>query len=137
MRLSMTRRSFVATVLALALAPAIAWAASREDELKESFKQRDPELAALKKAGTVGETYSGYVELVDEKSKDEKAKEVAEAENKDRKELYKLIAEREKTTAEKVAERNARRLFSRAKPGEYLKGADGKWKKKEAAPTTR
>jgi uncharacterized protein YdbL (DUF1318 family) len=133
MRFSLTRRSFIVTLLSLALLPlaAHAAAASREEELRKSFEQRYPKLAELKKAGTVGETFHGYVELVDEKSKDKEAKEQVDAENDDRKELYKLIADKEKTTAEKVAERNAKRVFEKAKPGEYLKGEDGKWKKKE------
>jgi uncharacterized protein YdbL (DUF1318 family) len=130
-----TRRSFIVMLLALALVPSLAGAAaSREDELKERFKERYPKLVELKKAGTIGETFQGYVELVDEKSKDKDAKALVEDENKDRKELYKLIAEKEGTTADVVAQRNARRVFEKAKPGEYLKGEDGKWKQKEAAP---
>jgi uncharacterized protein YdbL (DUF1318 family) len=128
-----TPRSFIASLLALAmlLPAARATAATREEELRKSFEQRYPQLAELKKAGTIGETYEGYVALVDERSKDEEAKAVVEAENTERKELYKLIAEKEGTTREKVAERNAKRAFEKAKPGEYLKGPDGKWKKKE------
>ena len=127
-----TRRSFITTLLALALLPCgIAAAASREDELKESFKQRFPKVAALKSAGTVGETHAGYIALVDEKTKDEDAKELVEEENEERKELYKLIAEKEGTTHEKVAERAGKRAFEKAKAGEYLKGEDGKWTKKE------
>lgn len=126
------RRSFIVTLLTFALLPCgIAAAASREDELKESFKQRFPEIAALKKAGTVGETHAGYLALVDEKSKDDDAKELVEKENDDRKELYKLIADKEGTTDEKVAERAGKRAFEKAKAGEYLKGSDGTWKKKE------
>ena len=128
---ALTRRSFIATLLSLALLPCAALAASREDELKESFKQRFPKIAALKNAGTVGETHEGYLALVDEKSKDKEAKELVEAENEERKELYKLIADKEGTTLEKVAERAGKRAFEKAQPGEYLKGADGKWKKKE------
>ena len=138
---TMTRRSFSATLLAAALllasitAPAAA--ASREDELKERFKQRDGQLRSLKQAGTVGETYEGYVESVDQKAADKDAAKVVEEENTDRRELYDLIAKKEGTTREKVAERNAKRAFDRAKAGEHLKGADGKWKKKEAAAANK
>ena len=130
--MSITRRSLIASLLALALFPAApASAATREDELKESFKQRYPKLAELKKAGTLGETFHGYVEVVNAKSADEDANELVEGENQDRKELYKLIAEKEGVTQEKVAERNAKRVFEKAKPGEYLKGEDGKWTQKK------
>ena len=128
----LTRRSFVTTLLALTLLPCgFAAGASREEELKKSFEQRFPKIAALKKAGTVGETHAGYLALVDEKSKHDDAKELVENENDERKELFKLIADKEGTTQEKVAERAGKRAFDKAKAGEYVKGADGKWKKKE------
>jgi uncharacterized protein YdbL (DUF1318 family) len=116
----------------LAFIPAVGRAAT-EDQLKERFKQRYPKLVEAKQAGTIGETYQGYVEIVDEQSKDKDAKALVDAENDDRKELYKIIADKEGTSADVVAERNAKRVFEKAKVGEYLKGADGKWKKKEAA----
>jgi hypothetical protein len=132
--MSITRRSFIVMSLltSLAFIPAVARAAT-EDQLKERFKQRYPKLVETKQPGTIGETYQGYVELVDEKSKDKDANALVDAENADRKELYKIIADKEGTTADVVAERNAKRVFEKAKPGEYLKGSDGKWKKKEAA----
>ena len=130
--MNITRRHFIVSLLVLALMPVIAHAATKE-ELQKRFKERDPKLVELKQAGTIGETYQGYVELVDEKSKDKDAKAVVDEENADRKELYKIIADKEGTTADVVAERNAKRVFEKAKVGEYLKGADGKWKKKEAA----
>ena len=131
--MNMTRRTFIVSLLALALVPLVAHASTKE-ELQKRFKERDPKLGELKQSGTIGETFHGYVELVDEKSKDTDAQSLVEAENADRKELYKLIAEREGTTADVVAERNAKRVFDKAKVGEYLKGSDGKWKKKEAPP---
>ena len=131
MNSQMTRRSFVVTLLSLAILPCMAEGATREDELKKSLADRFPKVAALKSAGTVGETCEGYVALVDEKSKDKDAKELVEQENDDRKEAYQLIADKEKTTLEKVAERAGKRAFEKAKKGEYLKGSDGKWTKKE------
>jgi len=79
--------------------------------------------------GFVGETDAGLVDWVDKK--DAKSAELIDQENTDRKELYKLIAEKEKTTEEKVAERNAARNFQRAQSGEYLKDKDGAWKRKK------
>jgi hypothetical protein len=100
-------------------------------DLKARFQERYPKLAVLKKAGTIGETTAGLVELVDPAKSDAAAKELVEAENKDRLELYKILAEKNGTTPEKVAQLDAQRRFERAKPGEWLKGADGQWKKKE------
>jgi uncharacterized protein YdbL (DUF1318 family) len=70
------------------------------------------------------------VEAVDGKSLDDHASKLVDEENADRKELYDLIAKKEGTTAQLVAERNAKRNFEKAKHGDWLKGADGKWTKK-------
>jgi len=100
---------------------------ARIKELQEKFKQRYEQVHDLKKQGVVGETYEGYLDFVKDKGS---AGQVVDDENADRKELYKLIAEKEGTTPEKVAERNAKRNFSKAATGDFLKGADGKWQKK-------
>ena len=79
-----------------------------------------------------GHEGAGVVEAVDPKyAEEEKIKKLIDEENADRRELYKLIAEKEKTTEDKVAERNAARNFQKARSGEYLKGRDGKWKRKK------
>ena len=100
---------------------------ARIKELQEKFKQRYEQVRNFKKQGVVGETYEGYLDFVKEKGD---AGQVVDDENADRRELYKLIAEKEGTTPEKVAERNAKRNFSKASSGEFLKSADGKWQKK-------
>ena len=69
------------------------------------------QIAELKSAGTIGETYKGYVDFV--KDGDDDAKQLVQDENSDRESLYKLIAKRTDTTAEKVAERNAKRNFEK------------------------
>jgi uncharacterized protein YdbL (DUF1318 family) len=119
------------TILAMLLAPAALRAAETPEEaaLQKRFKERYPKLQQLKSQGVVGETSDGFVDFVDKK--DAQASELIEAENKDRKTLYKLIADKEGITVEVVAKRAAKRNFDRAKAGEYLKEG-GKWKKKEA-----
>jgi uncharacterized protein YdbL (DUF1318 family) len=72
--------------------------ADRSDELRERFKNRLPQLREAKGSGTIGETAGGYVEAVEGKSLDEKLKKAVDEENADRRELYKIIAEKEKTT---------------------------------------
>ena len=142
----MKRQRFVWIMLAvIALAPAAAWAAKPDEggktekkqpaedpklkELQERFKQRYGQIRELKKQGSVGETYEGYLDYVTDKKADD-AKKLVDAENADRKELYESIAKNEGTTTEKVAERAAKRNFTKAAAGEFLKGADGKWTKK-------
>jgi len=147
----MTSRLTLVLIAVLGLAPASAnWAAkaaaadkpktdkpddagskndARLKELQGRFKQRYEKIKALKSQGVVGETFEGYVDFVTDK-KPADAATLVEDENKDRKELYTLIAEKENTTADLVGKRNAKRNFTKAASGEYLKGEDGKWTKK-------
>jgi uncharacterized protein YdbL (DUF1318 family) len=113
----------------IALTASTALAAPSEAELKKKFEERYPAIRELKQKGTIGETDEGYVEFVNSKNKDENATELVKDENDDRKALYRLIADKEKTESEVVAKRNAKRNFERARDGEYLKEG-GKWKKK-------
>jgi uncharacterized protein YdbL (DUF1318 family) len=118
------------TLALLAIAGSTSFAAAIDDEidaLQKEFKERYPELRELKKKGIVGETSEGFVAFVE--GEDADAKEVVEEENADRRKLYDLIAQKEETTADKVAERNARRNFREAEPGDYLR-KNGKWQKK-------
>ena len=96
--------------------------------MQKRFEERFSQVRSLKAKGTVGETFGGYLDFV--KHKDDSAASLVDDENADRKKLYELIAKKENTTVTKVAERNARRNFEKAKPGEYLKGEDGAWHKK-------
>jgi uncharacterized protein YdbL (DUF1318 family) len=96
--------------------------------LRKRFEERYAQIHSLKAKGVIGETYEGYVGFV--KDKDESAASLVNDENADRKQLYELIAKKENTTPEKVAERNAKRNFEKAKPGEFLKNPDGTWQKK-------
>jgi len=61
---------------------------------------------------------------------DSKLSSLIDDENTDRRELYQIIAAEENTSPEKVADRMARRNYEKARPGEYLKTADGRWKRK-------
>jgi uncharacterized protein YdbL (DUF1318 family) len=128
------RRTFVILGIAALLTalPVSSARADRGDELRERFKKRLPDIRAAKSAGKIGETRAGVLEAVEEKNlEDKKLRSLMEEENTDRKELFKLIAEKEKTTEEKVAERAAERNFERAQSGEYLKDKDGQWKRKK------
>jgi uncharacterized protein YdbL (DUF1318 family) len=117
------------TPLLLTVLFAFSSSAQSMDELKARFAERLPQLRALKADGKIGETAAGAVEarititLADSAT-------LAE-ENKDRITLYRLIAQRENTTPEVVAQRNAQRNFQRATPGEWLKDLSGNWFQKK------
>ncbi|HWP39669.1 MAG TPA: YdbL family protein [Tepidisphaeraceae bacterium] len=120
----------IAALLVSALAGSGASAADKT-QLQARFERRYPQLLEYKSQGKIGETTEGTVEAVDPKYlEDEAIKSLLDEENADRRELYQIIAREENTTPAKVAERTARRNFQKARPGEYLKAADGTWRKK-------
>lgn len=124
--------AFTAMLVALATMAAAAATTTIDekiDALQPKFEQRYPELRELKKHGVIGETFEGFVAFVKEEDPDARA--IVKEENADRRVLYELIAEKEQTTPDKVAERNARRNFRKAEPGEYLRDKNGKWTQKE------
>ena len=128
MTMKLTPKMLIAALVALLILPSLLLAQeTKMEKLRARFKERYPQVEELKKAGVIGETSDGYLDYV--KKKDSKAADVVDAENADRKDLYEAIAKRENTTADLVAERNAKRNFEKAKAGEYLR-EDGKWKKK-------
>ena len=97
-------------------------------KLQDRFKQRFEQVRQSKAAGKIGETFDGFLDWV--KGEDPSAASLVSQENADRRELYGLIAAKEKTTPELVGRRNAQRNFEKATKGEYLKGKDGQWSQK-------
>ena len=108
-----------------------------KDQLKEQFKSRDAELKALKKKGQVGETIDGYIDAVDSAAASDAAiTSLLAAENKDRRDLYQLLADEinkenpkapVKATMETIASRNAIRNIEHAGPDEFLRVAKDHW----------
>ncbi len=92
--------------------------------IKKRMIERLPTIRALKEKGLVGENNKGYLEFVG--SKKEKT-DVIEAENTDRKKVYGAIAKQQGTTVELVGKHRAIQIARKAKPGEWLQDADGKW----------
>ena len=104
--------------------------AATKQELQTRFEKRYPQLLTYKQAGKVGENMQGLVEAVKRDYLDDKTlSKLLDDENADRKELYKLLSEEQKTTVDQVAAAAAKRNYEKAKPGEYLKQPDGTWKK--------
>jgi uncharacterized protein YdbL (DUF1318 family) len=128
------------TKLRIALCMLAAWAmftaaqqspaADARSELQARFKERLPELDKLRRAGTIGETWDGWVEKV-KADLTEAQQKLVDAENADRRELYRMLAEAEKTTPEVVAQRNAQRNYRNGLKGDWFKMKDGQWRQKE------
>lgn len=123
-----TRYSKIAAIAVLLPALLCASAADEMSDLRARFQSRDAKLTELKKSGTLGETYLGYIDAPS--SPPAAAKSLMDEENTDRKRLYALIAQKEGVTPDLVATRAANRNFARASAGEMLKYSDGQWKKK-------
>ncbi|HEX2971496.1 MAG TPA: DUF1318 domain-containing protein [Tepidisphaeraceae bacterium] len=123
-----------AGMLTLVLGFANIASAARADtkaELQARFKQRLAQVNGLKREGKVGETWDGWLETVKKAELTEKQQKLIDAENDDRKELYKIIAEEEKTSADVVGQRNAQRNYKLGKKGDWFKLKNGVWKQKE------
>ena len=99
---------------------------SREAMIQR-YKARKGVIADLKARGIVGENSNGMLAFVTTKKEQEA---VVREENRDRRQLYKMIAEKNNQTREVIAARAAIRFAERAKAGEYLM-QNGEWKKKQ------
>ena len=119
-----------ATVLAQRDDPTDKGENPRKAELQARFRERDGALDAAKRDGKIGETTEGLIDFV-RGGDDAKLRRLVDDENKDRRELYEIIAKETGATAAVVAEQNARRNYQRARAGEYLKTATGEWKQKK------
>ena len=103
-----------------------------EAELKKRITARKSSLLSMKSAGKVGETTKGLIEAVKPSYlKDAAVKKLITNENADRLKVYKLIAAKQKVSADSVAKLNAKRNFTKAAKGHYLKSASGVWKQKK------
>ena len=131
-----------AATLALLMLAATARAETSEGELKARFRTRVSAIDALKDAGKIGETSEGAIAAVEPRylaetvalpdGKRISASELIAAENRDRTELYRLLAERTGEAPEEVAKQNAIRNYRDAKPEHYLRTKAGQWLKKKS-----
>lgn len=81
--------------------------------------------------GLVGETFSGYIELVQINNK--QAQQLVDEINQARKAKYVEVAKTNQVTPESVARLAGEKLVARANEGEFVKGINGKWVKNSNA----
>ena len=84
-------------------------------------------IKVLKDKGLVGENNKGFLEFVGQQKEKQ---EVVTAENRDREIVYKAIAKQQGTTVELVGKHRAIQIANKARPGEWLQDANGKWYQK-------
>ena len=120
------------SIAALTLAFAVPQALSAADDaatIKKNMADRKPKIETLKKAGSIGENKSGYLEAMKDAKLEDADKKLIEDENKDRKIVYSAVAKQEKTTVEKVGEVRAKQIRSKANEGDFIQDEEGKWVK--------
>lgn len=115
-------------VMTLAFSAGAALAADKA-ELRKRSEERYPALRAAKAEGKIGETDEGMVEAVKGGKLDGELRDLVDEENRDRRELYEILAKETKTDESLVARRAAARNMDRAGKGEWIK-RDGKWQQK-------
>ena len=122
----MFKRLFVVVaIIILGILTADAYAS---ESIKERMISRLPVINDLKARGVIGENNLGFLEFVGNRK--EKA-DVVEAENMDRKTVYEAIAKKQGATVELVGKHRAVQIAEKARPGELLQDANGKWYKKQ------
>ena len=103
-------------------------AADELDDLKKRFKERTLALGKLKAAGKLGETDKGYVEPVKGAELPTADKDLMQAENRDRRAGYDIIAKKRKISSAQVGQLAGAKQIKSAQAGEWVK-QDGSWKK--------
>ncbi len=86
-------------------------------------------LEDAKAAGLVGERIDGFLGLVDPDAPAE-VKDLVERINAKRRNKYAELAEKQGITIDAVALIAGEKLIKRTPPGQYVMGADGRWRKK-------
>ena len=116
------------SVAAIALAFAVPQALSDDAAtIKKNMADRKPKIETLKKAGSIGENNTGYLEAMKDVKLEDADKKLIDEENKDRKAVYNAIAKKEGSTVDKVGELRAKQIRSKAAEGEYIQDEEGKW----------
>jgi len=95
--------------------------------IKERMAARIPAISDLKAKGSVGENNKGFLEF---RGKNQPQKDVINAENKDRLQVYKAIGKKQGASPTLVGQRRAKAIAQKTKPGQWYQKADGKWAKK-------
>jgi len=85
-------------------------------------------LDEARQQGRVGETLSGYIAAV--KQDNDTLALVAKI-NQGREQQYRQLASRNNLSTAEVARIAGEKLVQRAQPGEYVRGINGQWLKKE------
>lgn len=111
----------------LSLAPAVLRAQDL-GAIRARMEQRLTDLNGVKNKGVAGENNRGYLEARGAPSSGDQ--QVIQAENADRRQVYAAIASETGSSADEVGRKRAAQLAELARPGHWVQGADGSWRRK-------
>ena len=96
--------------------------------IRARMEQRLSDVNAVKNKGVAGENNRGYLEARGAPAPGDQ--QVIQAENADRRQVYAAIAAETGSSADEVGRKRAAQLAELARPGHWVQGADGSWKRK-------
>ncbi|MEY3608511.1 MAG: hypothetical protein RLZZ447_1299 [Verrucomicrobiota bacterium] len=96
--------------------------------IRARMEQRLPSVAAAKDKGVAGENNRGYLEARGAPAPGDQ--QVIQAENADRRQVYAAIAAETGSSGDEVGRKRAAQLAELARPGHWVQGADGSWRRK-------
>ena len=96
-------------------------------EVKARMIARIPTINSLKNKGIIGENNQGFLEY---RGSGKPQKELIDAENNDRKLVYRVIGKKQNAPAALVGQRRAKQIAEKGKAGQWFQKPDGSWYKK-------
>ena len=115
-------RSLVIVVL---FSFAVPMTQAQDADLKQRLEQRLPTMDALRQRQIVGENNRGFLEVRGQATTEET--QLVEAENRDRAEVYAIIARRSETTVDTVGRTRAKKIAASSVTGALVQDAEGNW----------
>lgn len=100
---------------------------SQSNEIKQNMLKRLPEINNLKNKGLIGENNKGYLEI---RTDNRSMENIVSAENSDRTEVYKFIANKTKASVEMVGKARAEKIAENSPKGHWLQNPSGEWYRK-------
>lgn len=104
--------------------------AQDKQKLTQSMQERYSKLLQAKDQGLVGEAWNGLVSVVQDNVPQD-IRDMVEAENKDRRALFQIIAKETGTSVQEVARQNRIRMYRLAKDEHFLQDQNRSWVRKK------
>lgn len=103
------------------------------DELRVRMRERVSDIAEAKEAHLIGENRAGYLDIVnppEDVAERNELQALVGAENADRGEIYRIIAEMVDASVDEVGRQRALRIYRNSAPEVLFETQDGRWRTK-------